>query len=177
MLFRSDDHLPKEAVVTYEPQPCPEEPLSCLDPAPSTTALSPPSDEGPANTPMDPPVTTPLSQCTTAESLVFSCSAEDSAPQEERGEGSTLPQHQEEKQQPDVQLPTGPGVEPEEPENPSEMSEREARRLRCLRSFQQILREKRETRRHLASMTMSTFSEDDYNPGSVSLSETISMQS
>ena len=80
-----DDHLPKEAVVTYEPQPCPEEPLSCLDPAPSTTALSPPSDEGPANTPMDPPVTTPLSQCTTAESLVFSCSAEDSAPQEEIG--------------------------------------------------------------------------------------------
>ncbi len=40
------------------------------------------------------------------------------------------------------------------------------RRLKCLRTFQQILREKRETRRNLASMTMSTFSQDEFEPGS-----------
>ncbi|KAG7220475.1 hypothetical protein INR49_018194, partial [Caranx melampygus] len=42
-----------------------------------------------------------------------------------------------------------------------EISQLDERRLKCLRSFQQILREKRETRCNLASMTMSTFSQDD----------------
>nr|XP_055054600.1 protein unc-13 homolog B-like isoform X4 [Misgurnus anguillicaudatus] len=46
----------------------------------------------------------------------------------------------------------------------AELSQRDARRLKCLRSFQQILREKRESRRHLSMVTMSTFSEDDFNP-------------
>lgn len=47
----------------------------------------------------------------------------------------------------------------------AELSQRDARRLKCLRSFQQILREKRESRRQLSIVTMSTFSEDDLNPG------------
>lgn len=51
----------------------------------------------------------------------------------------------------------------------AELSQREARRLKCLRSFQQILREKRESRRQLSIVTMSTFSEDDLNPGILSL--------
>ncbi|XP_051515002.1 protein unc-13 homolog B-like isoform X2 [Myxocyprinus asiaticus] len=46
----------------------------------------------------------------------------------------------------------------------AELSWRDARRLKCLRSFQQILREKRESKRHLYMATMSTFSEDDFNP-------------
>ncbi|KAM6930372.1 protein unc-13 homolog B-like [Xenentodon cancila] len=44
------------------------------------------------------------------------------------------------------------------------MSQMDERRLKCLRSFQQILREKRETRRNLASTTMSTLSQDVYEP-------------
>ncbi|KAL2091897.1 hypothetical protein ACEWY4_011695 [Coilia grayii] len=59
---------------------------------------------------------------------------------------------------------TGPE---EDPDCPQEMSERDARRLKCMRSFQQILREKRETRRNLTLITMSTFSEDDFNPANV----------
>lgn len=50
---------------------------------------------------------------------------------------------------------------------PQELSQRDVRRLKCMRSFQQILREKRETRRNLTLMTMSTFSEDDFNPGMI----------
>ncbi len=48
----------------------------------------------------------------------------------------------------------------------AELSQRDARRLKCLRSFQQILREKRESRRQLSIVT---FSEDDLNPGILSL--------
>ncbi|XP_028852817.1 protein unc-13 homolog B-like isoform X7 [Denticeps clupeoides] len=49
-------------------------------------------------------------------------------------------------------------------EQTAKLSQRDARRLKCLRSFQQILREKRETRRHLSSITMSSFSEDYFSP-------------
>ncbi|XP_051551955.1 protein unc-13 homolog B [Myxocyprinus asiaticus] len=45
----------------------------------------------------------------------------------------------------------------------AELSQRDARCLKCLRSFQQILREKQDSRRHLNVVTMSTFSEDDFN--------------
>uniref|UniRef100_A0A8C1S821 Unc-13 homolog Ba (C. elegans) n=1 Tax=Cyprinus carpio TaxID=7962 RepID=A0A8C1S821_CYPCA len=51
----------------------------------------------------------------------------------------------------------------------AELSQRDARRLKCLRSFQQILRDKRESRRQLSIVTMSTFSEDDLNPGILNL--------
>ena len=57
----------------------------------------------------------------------------------------------------------------EETDCPQEMSQRDVRRLKCMRTFQQILREKRETRRNLTLITMSTFSEDDFNPGMMQL--------
>lgn len=51
-------------------------------------------------------------------------------------------------------------------EHPEDLSQMDERKLKCLRTFQQILREKRETRRNLATVTMSTFSQEDFEPGS-----------
>lgn len=64
-------------------------------------------------------------------------------------------------------IDSGLGGPEEGADCPQELSERDVRRLKCMRSFQQILREKRETRRNLTLMTMSTFSEDDFNPGMI----------
>lgn len=49
---------------------------------------------------------------------------------------------------------------------PVDLSQMDERKLKCLRTFQQILREKRETRRNLAYVTMSTFPQEDFEPGS-----------
>lgn len=56
-----------------------------------------------------------------------------------------------------------------ERDHPVELSERDVRRLKCLRTFQQILREKRESRRRLGMVTMCSFSEGDFNPGTYNL--------
>lgn len=148
---------------------CPEELSVCPDPISSSTAILPPPDglteqptEGPLEGPADLAIKAQLSQCTTAESLSVSLSVDEPAATEEQGENEVpLPQ------QPatDTVAPEGKaGGDATEP--PAEISQMDERRLKCLRGFQQILREKRETRRNLASMTMSTFSQDDFEPGS-----------
>eukprot|EP00064_Thunnus_orientalis_P019534 superscaffoldBa00004932_g19656 len=69
-------------------------------------------------------------------------------------------------QQPTTDTAMAPegNIEGNAAEPPLDISQMDERRLKCLRSFQQILREKRETRRNLASMTMSTFSQDEFEP-------------
>ncbi|XP_034152224.1 uncharacterized protein LOC117595415 [Esox lucius] len=128
-----------------------------------------PKPQAPADAP-----TLSLSQCTTADSLSFSFSAEEPAPQETRGDEPCplLPET-------DTVVPDPLGIPPDEAveeaeaggteEHPLEMSQRDVRRLKCLRTFQQIMREKRETRRQLTSMTMSSFEEVDFVPGSYHL--------
>uniref|UniRef100_A0A6Q2WVI6 Unc-13 homolog Ba (C. elegans) n=1 Tax=Esox lucius TaxID=8010 RepID=A0A6Q2WVI6_ESOLU len=123
-----------------------------------------PKPQAPADAP-----TLSLSQCTTADSLSFSFSAEEPAPQETRGDEPCplLPET-------DTVVPDPLGIPPDEAveeaeaggteEHPLEMSQRDVRRLKCLRTFQQIMREKRETRRQLTSMTMSSFEEVDFVP-------------
>ncbi|KAJ8380656.1 hypothetical protein SKAU_G00014340 [Synaphobranchus kaupii] len=90
---------------------------------------------------------TPLSHCTTAESLTM----EDPPVTTHTAAAGEY--------QPDPKHAPEPG-----PETPAEMSQREAYRQKCLSSFQQILKEKRQIRRNLSRMAMSTFSEEDFNP-------------
>lgn len=73
----------------------------------------------------------------------------------------------EENKQETSEEPTGAQAEDgqQEGDHPVELSERDVRRLKCLRTFQQILKEKRESRRRLGMVTMSSFSEGDFNPG------------
>lgn len=69
-------------------------------------------------------------------------------------------------QQPVVEIMVPKKKEEEDAADPSvDLSQMDERKLKCLRTFQQILREKRETRRNLASLTMSTFSQEDFKPG------------
>lgn len=74
-----------------------------------------------------------------------------------------------------LQQPLGETMAPLEKEEedagepPADLRQMDERKLRCLRTFQQILREKRETRRSLASVTMSTFSQEDFEPGTLSI--------
>ncbi|KAG5841016.1 hypothetical protein ANANG_G00195120 [Anguilla anguilla] len=94
---------------------------------------------------------TPLSHCTTAESL----STEDplaAATITTNVAAAGEPQS-------DLERAPEPGLG-----TPGELSQREAYRQKCLSSFQQILKEKRQTRRNLSRMAMSTFSEEDFNP-------------
>ncbi|XP_042277006.1 uncharacterized protein LOC121903737 [Thunnus maccoyii] len=133
----------------------------------STTILLPPDGltehpaEGPAEGPADLNVKAQLSQCTTTESLSVSLLADEPVAPEEQGEVEVpLPQ------QPTTDTAMAPegNIEGNAAEPLLEISQMDERRLKCLRSFQQILREKRETRRNLASMTMSTFSQDEFEP-------------
>lgn len=143
----------------------PEELSVCPDPiSSSTTILLPPEGliEHPAEGPVDLNIKAQLSQCTTTESLSVSLVADEPIAPEEQGEVKV----------PLSRQPTTDSTGPEgkvegDAEEPSlEISQLDERRLKCLRTFQQILREKRETRRSLASMTMSTFSQDEFEPGS-----------
>lgn len=155
-----------------------EEISVCPDPIPTTAKLSPPDGlkeqpaecpsegpledppDGPADGPADLPGKAQLSQCTTAESLSASLLADEPVALEEQGVNE-VPQPQQ--STPDIVATVGKA---EGDAASVEISQLDERRLKCLRTFQQILREKRETRRNLASMTMSTFSQDDFEPGS-----------
>ncbi|XP_030647592.1 protein unc-13 homolog B [Chanos chanos] len=118
-------------------------------------ALDTPVHEPPSEVTLSQPVEVePPPQCSTSESIPISVSAEGPTPLEDQ---SVI---QEEQPQTDL---TEEANKVEDGEQVLELSQRDARRLKCLRSFQQILREKRETRRHLNLVTMSTFSEDDFN--------------
>ncbi|XP_047185205.1 protein unc-13 homolog B-like isoform X2 [Scophthalmus maximus] len=148
--------------------PCLDE-LTVTDPFPNSIAALPPPGgltqqpaegpaEGLADCPADLSGKAQISQCTTAESLSVSLLADEPAAQKEQGETEVQPANH--------QLATDTAVAPEgdAAEPPVDISQMDERRLKCLRSFQQILREKRETRRNLTSMTMSTFSQDDFEP-------------
>ncbi|XP_065818115.1 protein unc-13 homolog C-like [Labrus bergylta] len=139
--------------------PCPEELSACPDPMSSSPPLLPsPSDpteqptkgpaEGPASGLADRTIKAQISQCTTTESLSVSLSADEPLAQQPPTDITSL----------DDKV----GGEAADP--PIEISQMDERRLQCLRTFQQILREKRESRRNLASMTMSTFSQEDLEP-------------
>lgn len=170
MLEEANNSLMLESTNTYQHptcsdkiHPCPEELSVCPDPVSSSTAIPPLPDgltEQPAEGPADLTVKAQLSQCTTAESLSASLMADEPTAPEEQGE-------QEVPLQPNTDIVAPEGKAEGDAELPPvEISQMDERRLKCLRSFQQILREKRETRRNLASMTMSTFSQDGFEPGS-----------
>ncbi|KAK2838052.1 hypothetical protein Q5P01_015264 [Channa striata] len=140
--------------------PCPGDISVCPDPISSSSAILPPPDgltepsaPAPADGSLDLSFDDQLSQCTTADSLMV-----DTATLKEQGEAEVqLPQ-----QTPtERQILVAPGGKLE---GDAEISQMDERRLKCLKSFQQILREKRETRRNLTSMTMSTFSQEDFEP-------------
>lgn len=177
LLKEANNSLPPESADSCQPRlcsvelpTCPDELPICPDPNSSNTAtsLSPEGlTERPAEGPVDLPIAAQLSQCTTAESLSLSLSAEEPAAQQEGpGESQAL-----QPQQQDTDSTAAPEaeVEGDMAEFHPEMSERDARRLKCQRSFQQILREKRETRHNLASITMSAFPQEDLDPGSLYL--------
>ncbi|XP_039659403.1 protein unc-13 homolog B-like isoform X4 [Perca fluviatilis] len=174
MLEEANNSLTLESTDTCQHPPCldnippfPEELSVCPVPITSSTSMLPPPyglTEQPAGSPTDGPaditIKAQLLQCTTAESLSVSLLADEPAKLEEQGET-------------EVPLPQQPTTDTAGPEGQAEgdaakpcleISQMDERRLKCLRTFQQILREKRETRRNLASMTMSTFSQDDFEP-------------
>ncbi|XP_051278379.1 uncharacterized protein LOC127375974 isoform X4 [Dicentrarchus labrax] len=145
----------------------PEELSVCPDPISSSTAALHPHDslteqpaEGPVEGPADMTVKAQLSQCTTTESLSVSLLADEPTALEEQRENEVPQPHQ---PVTDIVAQVGK-AEGDAAELPMDISQMDERRLKCLRSFQQILREKRETRRNLTSMTMSTFSQDDFEP-------------
>ncbi|KAJ8262952.1 hypothetical protein COCON_G00154090 [Conger conger] len=92
---------------------------------------------------------TPLSHCTTAESISM----------EDPPVTATANTTAAAESQPDPERALEPG-----PGTLADLSQREAYRQKCLNSFQQILKEKRQTRRNLSRTAMSTFSEEDFNP-------------
>lgn len=103
---------------------------------------------------------TQLSQCSTTESLSASLTTELPAKTEGQGEVD-----ESEQLAPDVSVAPEVKAEGDVAEPLLDISQMDERKLKCLRSFQQILREKRETRRNLASVTMSTISQDDFEQG------------
>lgn len=138
----------------------PDQLSSVPEPTFTTAALPSPDDlrghptEGPATG--DKPVAPQLSECTGAPNNL----------DEEPFEPAKMVQ---------TDVPQQPVVEamvPKEKEEedagsrPVDLSQMDERKLKCLRTFQQILKEKRETRRNLASVTLSTFSQEDFEPGS-----------
>lgn len=155
----------------YKVSPCPEELTVCPERISSSTAILPPPDglteqpaEDPADSSAELSVNAQVSQCTIADSFSASLSVDETAPMTVQGETEVqLPQHlhtdNTEAQKGKLE---GDAIEP-----PKEISQMDERRLKCLRTFQQILREKRESRRNLSSMTMSTFSQDDFEAGSL----------
>ncbi|KAM8885580.1 uncharacterized protein AB9W97_013130 isoform 4-T5 [Spinachia spinachia] len=157
--------LTLESSDTCQHNPCldkipafPEELSVFPDPfSSSTTALPPPHGlteqpaECPPSGPADRTIKAHLSQCTTTESLSASLSVDEPAELEEQGETEVL-----------LTQPPATGLGGDAAETPVDISQIDERRLKCLRTFQQILREKRESRRNLTSMTMCSFSQDDF---------------
>lgn len=136
--------------------------LSSLpEPIRSTATLPPPDDltghptERPAEMTGDRPVASQPPACTGAPNNL----------EEEPVEPAEMVQN-DVPQQPAVGTMVPKEKEEEDGAEPSvDLSQMDERKLKCLRTFQQILREKRETRRNLASLTMSTFSQEDFKLG------------
>lgn len=148
---------PSEFTDTYQfSDPIPDVPTPVPEPISSSTAVLPPPDdltghptEGPAEITGDKTVASQPPECT------------QSAPNKLDEE----PVQNEVLQQPVVEnMVLLEKQEGDTGECHADLNQMDERKLRCLRTFQQILREKRETRRSLASVTMSTFSQD-FEPG------------
>lgn len=149
--------------------PCPKERSVCTEAVTSSTGKLPPPDdltekpikdhvEGSTECTTDMTLAARVPQYPTAETHLFSHLAEEPAAPEKQGQNEML-------QQPSTEIVASTRKEdPLEP--PAELSQMDEHKLKCLRTFQQILREKREIRRSLASVTMSTFSKDDFEAGS-----------
>lgn len=143
-----------------------EELSVCPDPVPSSNALLPHDDlteqlkEGAVDVPADGIQGAQISQGNSAKSLSVAHSADEPSAPEQQGDSEVL-------LQPATEIIAPMGKEVRDTAEPSvEISQMDERKLKCLRTFQQILREKRESRRCLASVTMSTFSQDEFEPGS-----------
>lgn len=157
---------PSEFTETYQfSDRIPDDLSSVPELTSSSTAMLPPPDDltghptaGPAEIAGDKPVASQPPECTGAPNSLDG----------EPVEPSELVQN-EVLEQPVVELmaPLEKG-EGDAKEHHVDLSQMDERKLKCLRTFQQILREKRETRRILASVTMSTFSQEDFEPGSYS---------
>lgn len=99
-------------------------------------------------------------QCPTARKTSASHVVDEPAAAVERSE-------MEVPQQPSTEVVAPEGSEGGDAADSSvELSQMDERKLKCLRTFQQILREKRENRRSLATVTMTTVSQDDLSRGS-----------
>lgn len=151
---------PSEFTDTYHlSDQIPDHLSSLPEPTRSTAALPPPGD-----------LTGPPTEETTGDEAVASqppeCTGAANNLEERPAEPAKMVQS-DVPQQPVDEI-TAPKENEEEDAGgrPVDLSQMDERKLKCLRTFQQILREKRETRRNLASVTMSTFSQEDFEPGS-----------
>lgn len=147
--------------------PCPERVSVSLDPASAGTTILPlPKDhkdqpvEDHKEVPPDGTVATGPPQSPATKDLSVSHMADEPTASAEQG-AADVPQ------QPSTESVAPKGSEGVDvAESSVEISQMDERKLKCLRTFQQILREKRENRRCLASVTMSTLSQDDFSQGS-----------
>lgn len=146
---------------------CPEELPVPFDPVSACTDMLPlPKDhlqqplEDQAEVPPDDNAAAQVLQCPAAKKLSVSHVVDEPAAAVERSE-------MEVPQQPSTQMVAAEGSEGADAADSSmELSQMDERKLKCLRTFQQILREKRENRRSLATVTMTTVSQDDLSRGS-----------
>lgn len=147
--------------------PCPGEVSVSLDSAAASTTILPlPKDhidqpvEDDKEVPPDGTVATRPTQSSATRDLSVSHVADEPTASAEQG-AAEVPQ------QPSTETVAPKGSEGvDAAESSVEISQMDERKLKCLRTFQQILREKRENRRCLASVTMSTISQDDFSQGS-----------
>lgn len=153
---------PSEFKDTYQfSNKIPDHLSSLPEPTHSTATLPPPDDltghptKGPAEITGDKPVASQPPECTGAPNNL----------DEEPVEPAKMVQN-DVPHQPVVEIIVPKEKEEDAGGRPLDLSQMDERKLKCLRTFQQILREKRETRRNLASVTMSTFSQEDFEPGS-----------
>lgn len=123
-------------------------------PEPTCSVAPLPPPDGPAALTGDKPRESEPPECTGAPSTL----------DEEPADPAKMVQNDAPQQPVEVMVPKE--KEEEDAGGPVDLSQMDERKLKCLRTFQQILREKRETRRNLASVTMSTFSQEDFEPGS-----------
>lgn len=146
---------------------CPEELSLPLDPVQASTAiLSLPKDhlkqllDDQAEVPSDANAPAQVTQCPNAKKVSVSHVVDEPTAPVERSE-------MEVPQQPSTEIVALQGSEGGDVTDLSmELSQMDERKLKCLRTFQQILREKRENRRSLATVTMTTVSQDDLLRGS-----------
>ncbi|KAF7205324.1 protein unc-13-like protein C-like [Nothobranchius furzeri] len=145
-----------------ETAPVPEEPKAWPDSSIPGNLVEKPVKHSSKELPKGPasvPLNTQQSQCTAVQSS-FSISVGDSAALEgleqvEVPKQSTM----------DVIVGSMVKSEGDDAEQSPDINQADECKLKCLRSFQEILREKRETRRSLGSMTMSSLSQEDLEPG------------